>query len=81
MTALPVTRLTVLRAHRLTTRRTMRLLELRALTGVHLSLVCHRPRLPAALHQALQTADYPHRRLRGRPAATTTARLSPNPCR
>ncbi|MFJ6239448.1 hypothetical protein ACIQH0_35810 [Streptomyces griseus] len=58
MTALPVTRLTVLRAHRLTTHRTMRLLELRALTGIHLTLVCHRPRLPAALYQALQTADY-----------------------
>jgi hypothetical protein len=58
MTALPVNRLTVLRAHRLTSRRTMRLLELRALTGIHLTLVCHRPHLPAALHKALQTADY-----------------------
>ncbi|WP_405764300.1 hypothetical protein [Streptomyces sp. NBC_01538] len=58
ITALPVTRLTVLRAHRLTAQRTMRLLQLRALTGVHLILVCHRPHLPAALHQALQTADY-----------------------
>ncbi|MFJ6087974.1 hypothetical protein ACIQI8_42070 [Streptomyces sp. NPDC092369] len=58
ITALPVTRLTVLRAHRLTARRTMRLLQLRALTGIHLTLVCHRPHLPAALHQALQTADY-----------------------
>ncbi|MFC7794775.1 hypothetical protein [Streptomyces cinereoruber] len=58
ITALPVTRLTVLRAHRLTARRTMRLLQLHALTGVHLTLVCHRPHLPAALHQALQTADY-----------------------
>ncbi|WP_432590786.1 hypothetical protein ABVG11_37540 [Streptomyces sp. HD1123-B1] len=58
MTALPVTRLTVLRAHRLTARRTIRLLELRALTGIHLTLVCHRPHLSAALHQALQTADY-----------------------
>ncbi|MEU0213818.1 hypothetical protein ABZ281_01405 [Streptomyces sp. NPDC006265] len=57
-TALPVNRLTVLRAHRLTARRTMRLLQLRALTGIHLTLVCHRPRLPAALHQALQAADY-----------------------
>ncbi|MFF8392696.1 hypothetical protein [Streptomyces sp. NPDC016172] len=36
----------------------MRLLELRALTGIHLTLVCHRPHLPAALHQVLQTADY-----------------------
>ncbi|MGW0997321.1 hypothetical protein ACWD5V_29425 [Streptomyces sp. NPDC002523] len=58
MTALPVIRLTVLRAHRLTARRTMRLLQLRALTGIHLTLVCHRPHLPAALHQVLQTADY-----------------------
>jgi len=58
ITALPVTRLTVLRAHRLTAQRTMRLLQLRTLTGIHLTLVCHRPHLPAALHQALQTADY-----------------------
>ncbi|MGG8372339.1 hypothetical protein ACQ88H_37810 [Streptomyces lividans] len=58
MTALPVTRLTVLRAHRLTARRTMRLLQLQARTGIHLTLVCHRPHLPAALHQALRTADY-----------------------
>ncbi|WP_327311934.1 hypothetical protein [Streptomyces sp. NBC_01235] len=58
ITALPVTRLTVLRTHRLTARRTMRLLQLRALTGIHLTLICHRPHLPAALHQALQTADY-----------------------
>ncbi|MFJ9473047.1 hypothetical protein [Streptomyces caniferus] len=58
MTALPITRLTVLRAHRLTARRAMRLLQLHALTGIHLTLVCHRPHLPAALHQALQTADY-----------------------
>jgi hypothetical protein len=58
MTALPVNRLTVLRAHRLTARRTIRLLQLRALTGIHLTLVCHRPRLPAALHQALRAVDY-----------------------
>ncbi|WP_328558447.1 hypothetical protein [Streptomyces coelicoflavus] len=58
LTALPVTRLTVLRAHRLTARRTMRLLQLQARTGIHLTLVCHRPHLPAALHQVLQTADY-----------------------
>ncbi|MGA4986828.1 hypothetical protein ACPB9I_32915 [Streptomyces cellulosae] len=58
MTALPVNRLTVLRAHRLTARRAERLLQLYALTGIHLTLVCHRPHLPAALHQALQTADY-----------------------
>ncbi|WP_234336224.1 hypothetical protein [Streptomyces sp. NRRL S-1022] len=58
MTALPVTRLTVLRAHRLTARRTMRLLQLQARTGIHLTLVCHRPHLPAAVHQALRTTDY-----------------------
>ncbi|WP_432146782.1 hypothetical protein [Streptomyces sp. bgisy084] len=58
MTTLPVTRLTVLRAHRLTARRTTSLLQLRAATGIHLTLVCHRPHLPAALHQALRTADY-----------------------
>jgi hypothetical protein len=58
ITALPVNRLAVLGAHRLTVRRTMRLLELRALAGIHLILVCRRPHLPAALHQALQTADY-----------------------
>lgn len=53
-----MTRLTVLRAHRPTARRTMRLLQLHALTGIHLTLVCHRPHLPTALHQALRTADY-----------------------
>lgn len=36
----------------------MRLLQLRAVTGVHLTLVCYRPHLPAALHQALRTAGY-----------------------
>ncbi|GGT42576.1 hypothetical protein [Streptomyces chromofuscus] len=36
----------------------MRLLQLQALTGIHLTLVCHRPYLPAALKQALRTADY-----------------------
>ncbi|MCL8015858.1 hypothetical protein [Streptomyces sp. AS02] len=56
--ALSVTRLTVLRAHRLTARRTMRLLQLRVFTGIHLTLVCHRPHLPAALHTALERADY-----------------------
>lgn len=57
-TALPVNRLTVLRAHRLTTRRTERLLQPGAVTDLHLTLVCHRPYLPAALHQALSTADH-----------------------
>ncbi|WP_442538315.1 hypothetical protein [Streptomyces pseudogriseolus] len=58
VTAQPVTRLTVLRAHRLTARRAERLLQLRAVTGIYLTLVCHRPRLPAALHQALQAVDH-----------------------
>jgi hypothetical protein len=58
VTALPVTRLTVLRAHRLTARCAMRLLQLQALSGIHLTLVCHRPHLPAALHQALRTVEY-----------------------
>lgn len=58
VTAQPVTRLTVLRAHRLTARRAERLLHLRAVTGIHLTLVCHRPRLPAALHQALEAVDH-----------------------
>ncbi|MGA5361132.1 hypothetical protein [Streptomyces purpurascens] len=57
-TALPVKRLTVLRAHRLTTRRTERLLQLGAMTDLHLTLICHRPYLPAALHKALSTADH-----------------------
>ncbi|MFJ7345819.1 hypothetical protein ACIQU3_36775 [Streptomyces sp. NPDC101110] len=35
-----------------------RLLQLRTLTGIHLTLVCHRSHLPAALHQALQAADH-----------------------
>ncbi|WP_434587092.1 hypothetical protein [Streptomyces sp. A5-4] len=54
ITAWPVTRLTVLRAHLLTPRRLQRLIDLRDLTGLHLVLVCHRPRLPAALHKALE---------------------------
>jgi hypothetical protein len=54
MTVLPANRLTVLRAHRLTARLTMRLLQWRALTGIHLALVCRRPHLPAPL----QTAGY-----------------------
>ncbi|MFF3343568.1 hypothetical protein [Streptomyces flavidovirens] len=56
--AMAITRLTVLRAHRLTERRLYRLLELRARTGCSLVLVCHRPRTPAALYQALLTVDH-----------------------
>jgi hypothetical protein len=40
-------------AHRLTTRRLERLLHLREVTGIGLTLVCHRPHPPAALHRAL----------------------------
>ncbi|MFF3257424.1 hypothetical protein ACFYWP_42110 [Actinacidiphila glaucinigra] len=58
VTALPVTRLIVLRAHRLTAGRAERLLQMHAATGIDLTLVCHRPRLPAALHQALRTVEH-----------------------
>jgi hypothetical protein len=50
---MPAARLTVLRAHRLTTRRLERLMHLREVTGIALTLVCHRPHMPAALHRAL----------------------------
>ncbi|MFI6125411.1 hypothetical protein ACIBCU_37840 [Streptomyces sp. NPDC051064] len=56
--ALPVTRLTVLRAHRLGEARLGALLGLWHGTGVHLTLVVHRPRPTAALHRAL--ARRPH---------------------
>ncbi|MET8538438.1 hypothetical protein ABZV67_43850 [Streptomyces sp. NPDC005065] len=56
--ALPVTRLTVLRAHRLTDRRLRALLQLWDNTGIHMTLVVHRPRLTAALHRSL--ASVPH---------------------
>ncbi|MCX5233447.1 hypothetical protein [Streptomyces sp. NBC_00233] len=51
-TALAVTRLTVLRAHLLDQRRLQCLLDLQCQTGIHLTLVVHRPRLTAALHRA-----------------------------
>ncbi|HEY5836958.1 hypothetical protein [Streptomyces sp.] len=51
--AMTTARLTVLRAHRLTTGRLAHLLRLRAVTGIGLTLVCHRPHPPAALHRAL----------------------------
>lgn len=56
--ALPVTHLTVLRAHLLTPQRLQRLIDLRAFTGLHLILVCHRPRLPAAVQRALKTVAH-----------------------
>lgn len=59
-TALAVTRLTVLRAHLLDDRRLQRLLALWRQTGIHLTLVVHRPRLTAALTRAL--AAVPHTR-------------------
>ncbi|MEU9256645.1 hypothetical protein AB0D66_33355 [Streptomyces sp. NPDC048270] len=47
--------MTVLRAHLLDERRLERLLSLQRQTGVHLTLVVHRPRLTAALTRALAT--------------------------
>ncbi|MFF3653616.1 hypothetical protein ACFYXV_33880 [Streptomyces sp. NPDC002181] len=81
-TALAVTRLTVLRAHLLDDRRLQRLLALRRQTGIHLTLVVHRPRLTAALTRAL--GPVPHTRtvtlaaaralyFDGHPAAATAA--------
>ncbi|MER6251967.1 hypothetical protein ABT224_11435 [Streptomyces sp. NPDC001584] len=57
-TALAVTRLTVLRAHLLDQRRLQRLLDLQRQTGIHLTLVVHRPRLTAALHRALTASHH-----------------------
>ncbi|MEU9255718.1 hypothetical protein AB0D66_28205 [Streptomyces sp. NPDC048270] len=59
LAALPVRRLTVLRAHLLTRTRLQRLLDLRAFTRAHLVLVCHRSRPTAALRDAL--TGVPHR--------------------
>lgn len=56
--AMPTARLTVLRAHRLTTRRLEHLLRLRGATGIGLTLVCHRPHPPAALHRALHAMPH-----------------------
>lgn len=56
--AMPTARLTVLRAHRLATRRLELLLRLREFTGICLTLVCHRPRPPAALHRALHAVPH-----------------------
>ncbi|MER6288561.1 hypothetical protein [Streptomyces sviceus] len=56
--ALPVTRLTVLRAHLLSTRALGDLLALRVRTGVRLHLVCHQPKLSAALERALARTGY-----------------------
>jgi hypothetical protein len=56
--AIPVTRLTVLRAHLLGHRRLERLLDLREFTGLQLNLVCHRPRLPPVLQRALHHTSH-----------------------
>ncbi|MFJ3842355.1 hypothetical protein ACIPY6_43725 [Streptomyces sp. NPDC090054] len=58
--ALAVNRLTVLRAHLLDDRRLQRLLALQRQTGIHLTLVVHRPRLTAALDRALAPVTYTH---------------------
>jgi hypothetical protein len=55
---LPVVHLTVLRAHLLTAGRWERLLTLWQRTGVQLTLVCHRPGLPAAMEAALSKIPY-----------------------
>ncbi|MDX3458701.1 hypothetical protein PV396_43420 [Streptomyces sp. ME02-8801-2C] len=56
--ALPAARLTVLRAHRLTARRIECLLHLRDITGIPLTLVCHRTHLTTALHRALHPVPH-----------------------
>jgi len=56
--AMPAARLTVLRAHRLNAGRLERLLYLRDATGIALTLVCHRPHPPAALHRALHAVPH-----------------------
>ncbi|MFI6690025.1 hypothetical protein [Streptomyces sp. NPDC050485] len=61
-TALAITRMTVLRAHLLNERRVHRILDLWRQTGIHLTLVVHRPRLTAALDRAL--ADTGHTTVR-----------------
>ncbi|MFB7468242.1 hypothetical protein ACFCZ1_32995 [Streptomyces sp. NPDC056224] len=57
-TARAVTRLTVLRAHLLDDRRLQRLLGLWRQTGIHLTLVVHRPRLTAAAGRTLAATDH-----------------------
>ncbi|MFF2618964.1 hypothetical protein [Kitasatospora sp. NPDC058046] len=56
--ATPITHLTVLRTHLLTRRRLTDLLTLRERTGVHLALVCHRPRPTPTLEHALRAIDH-----------------------
>ncbi|MCX5374941.1 hypothetical protein [Streptomyces sp. NBC_00091] len=57
-TARAVTRLTVLRAHLLDDRRLRRLLGLQRQTGIHLTLVVHRPRLTTAAGRTLAATGH-----------------------
>ncbi|MDK9501304.1 hypothetical protein QEZ40_000581 [Streptomyces katrae] len=57
-TARAVTRLTVLRAHLIDDRRLQRLLGLQRQTGIHLTLVVHRPRLTTAAGRTLAATDH-----------------------
>ncbi|WP_053667320.1 hypothetical protein [Streptomyces sp. MMG1121] len=56
--AIPVTHLTVLRAHLLHQRCLAGLIALRSCTGVRLTLVCHQRRLPRALKRALASTQH-----------------------
>uniref|UniRef100_A0AAU1I9U2 Uncharacterized protein n=1 Tax=Streptomyces sp. NBC_00180 TaxID=2903632 RepID=A0AAU1I9U2_9ACTN len=56
--ALPITRLTVLRAHLLDEKIWSALLALRLRTGVHLVAVCHTRRPPAVVRTALRDIDH-----------------------
>ncbi|MDH6580727.1 hypothetical protein [Kitasatospora sp. MAP5-34] len=56
--ATPITHLTVLRAHLLTSRRLDDLLTLRERTGVHLALVCHRRRPTPTLERTLAATNH-----------------------
>ncbi|MDF4254592.1 hypothetical protein [Streptomyces sp. WMMB303] len=56
--ALPITHVTLLRAHLLDPDALDDLLALRARTGLRLALVCHQRKVPAALERALDRTDY-----------------------
>ncbi|MGA5142985.1 hypothetical protein [Streptomyces azureus] len=56
--ALPITCLTVLRAHLLDPRCLGELMALRARTGLRLALVCHHRKTPAVLERALSRTDH-----------------------
>ncbi|MEC3998883.1 hypothetical protein VSR01_37525 [Actinacidiphila sp. DG2A-62] len=76
--AMPPARLTVLRAHRLTTRRLEQLLRLREATGITLTLVCHRPRPPRSTGLCTPCPT-PSPATSAPPAATTTTAPPPPP--